>query len=430
MKTKRNPDSIKLLPTVPLRKSPRKNIKNIFNNRGGGVGGIQHQLLLGPTLQRQAKKRRLRTKALLAKQGKGQPTSAAATTTAIATTTFEKGEARREGKLDDGSLCQSLLPCRKVSPVTPEMALSKMRQTKSNKEDVLLSQAMNSWPKVSSVTTEKTPTIPTTRKIETTRKTKIKPKVMKEVRTVPKKARMSRSDYGNKRINHNFHPLHQPPGLPSGQVESARAQHNSPQPNSSPYGSLFSSSLISQTPVPILVTIPSVSASSSLLEQLSIESLTMELALKRKMTVLRRREIALHGLVEARHIKTIFAYLAIVKVLQEGDEFQPAVASLVNNALVAGQLLLKQNLMNGFTSPRAFGGLAYSAIKAKIFSDHLCETIGTSLGTIPITLEALMMTGLTLTESEEILPLLLPIEEDIKMNIISLGKVFATIGSC
>ena len=379
MKTKRNPDSIKLLPTVPLRKSPRKNIKNIFN-RGGGVGGIQHQLLLGPTLERQAKKRRLRTKALLAKQGKGQPTSAAAAAIAT-TTTFEKGEARREGKLDDGSLCQALLPCRKVSPVTPEMALSKMRETKSNKEDVLLSQAMNSWPKVSSVTTEKTPTIPTTRK------TKIKPKVMKEVRKVPKKARMSRSDYGNKRINHNFHPLHKPPGLPSGQVESARAQHNSPQPNSSPYGSLFSSSLISQTPVPILVTIPSVSASSSLLEQLSIESLTMELALKRKMTVLRQREIALHGLVKARHIKTIFAYLAIVKVLREGDEFQPAVASLVNNAMVAGQLLLKQNLMNGFTSPRALGGLAFSAIKAEcefvvpdpLEATELCSRVSTSL---------------------------------------------------
>jgi hypothetical protein len=163
------------------------------------------------------------------------------------------------------------------------------------------------------------------------------------------------------------------------------------------------------------------------LEQFSLDQLRIELAMKKRLTVLRRRKVAMQALMTAADMTSIFASLAVVKDIHRGDELHPVASSLVNDAQITGELLLTRSLVDRFTSPRSFGGLAFSHSKAQILINHLFQTIVPSFGTIPITAEILVATGFPVVDSIELLPHIRVIVDDIRAKISSLANVLVTV---
>jgi hypothetical protein len=162
----------------------------------------------------------------------------------------------------------------------------------------------------------------------------------------------------------------------------------------------------------------------------ALDSLIQQAASQRNLTLLRRRKFAMEALMSATDLSTIYAAMAIVKDLHQGcsSELHPMAAQLVSEAQRAGQMLLTQSLANRFTSPRCFGGLAYSDTKAHILIQHINQTIGPHLvGTMIITVEKLVALGLPWGDSMEITPYLRLIVDEIRRKFYSLTEMLLTI---
>jgi hypothetical protein len=140
------------------------------------------------------------------------------------------------------------------------------------------------------------------------------------------------------------------------------------------------------------------------MRHMPLEQLAMEVACKRRITLLRRRKVALEALMIATDLPSLFAALRIVGELHDSSEFHPVAARLVEDAQMAGRGLLQQSLVERFTSPRAFGGLAFSDTKALLLIDHIFRILGPSLGTVHLTVEKLVSNGFPLMDSIEMLP--------------------------
>jgi hypothetical protein len=136
-----------------------------------------------------------------------------------------------------------------------------------------------------------------------------------------------------------------------------------------------------------------------------------------------RRLRSLEALIESQDLATIHASLTLVNQLHVACELHPSAVTLVNDAGVASRYLMYQSLMEQFTRPMSFGGLAYSDTKAKGLITHLFNSIGPSFWTSDFDQTELEGAGLSKLDSRKTLPHLRIIGEEIRTKLENIRRV-------
>lgn len=370
-------------PKQPERKSLRKK-KNV----------IRHQLLLGPTLERQERMRRLQEKER-AKLEVQQTT---------------QKETKVDIDDDDLPISQVIIPLamRKVSPVAPDILGAKIDKELKTKRETKKADSKTPAP------AKKTLAIKKQIKVE-------KSKTSTESRKTP----------GVKAVKPKkpHRPLRTPEPVQeatvSERIQERRTQHRTPQKISRPlFPSIPRLSPSSSTIHAITPEHPDTSMESSSLDELR----KMELQAQHRLIILKRRKVAIQSLVTAMDFASIYASLAIVKELHVGVlHFNPMAAALVTDAEVAGRLLLTQSLMDRFTGIRVFGGLAFSEGKARALIDHLFQTVELFSGTIPITARLLVRIGVPSTDAIDMVPHIRVIVDEIQTKVFYLSRMLRAV---
>lgn len=120
---------------------------------------------------------------------------------------------------------------------------------------------------------------------------------------------------------------------------------------------------------------------------------------------------------------SIRAALGLVKELFEGyDEIPPEVFQLANDAEVTSRYLMFQSLRDILTSPKSFGGLAFSDIKATSLINQVFEAMGPNLYIEVVSIEKMQLVGASTVDSRKLLPFVNTIGEEVRKKEMALKK--------
>jgi hypothetical protein len=136
-----------------------------------------------------------------------------------------------------------------------------------------------------------------------------------------------------------------------------------------------------------------------------------------------KQQRALSALMASTELISIRASLGLVKELFEGyDEVPPEVFQLANDAEVTSRYLMFQSLSDILTSPKSFGGLAISDIKATSLINQLFEAMGHNLYIEVVSIEKMQLVGASIVDSRKLLPLVKTIGEEVRKKEMALKK--------
>jgi hypothetical protein len=152
----------------------------------------------------------------------------------------------------------------------------------------------------------------------------------------------------------------------------------------------------------------------------SSNQLWAQAVVQRRMNVIRRKTLAIEALTTATDVPSIFSSLWAFCQLHDGVKTDPVALNLASDAQTTGNLMLTHWLTEKFTSPRCFGGLAFSDVQSHILINRILNAFGASFGALDITTERLAAIGIPASVSAEILPHLSVIVGEIRARIHSL----------
>lgn len=138
----------------------------------------------------------------------------------------------------------------------------------------------------------------------------------------------------------------------------------------------------------------------------------------------RRRQYALEATMAATDVPTIFASLSILKESYKSTtEWHPSVAQIVLQTRAKGLNLLNRALVRAFGESIFAGGLGYSQVKARVLgtiaADLLAEQL---LGNMSVMPEQLVASGVSIGETIEILPTLKLIARETRLKFFVLAE--------
>jgi len=396
-------------PKPATRKSPRRQrLKFKITNE------IHHQLLLGPTLARQAKKRK--TSEI---EGKGNQSLAGSPQTL-------KGNIKKALDAVSQVKASPKPPVgRKISPASPakRSSLSQFREVAQKGDDsatnspinkVCLAKTCPQSPErrkispASPVTpdsvhsTDASPTRKTKSVLKFDRKRKSKDEGSKE----PKKnIKRSRKNSRNPSSSSDRRPTHDSAVI----SETAASRIPAPdttQPNNPPERE-------SRVPCERALS----DSRRSLYDSQSYNQMLMEATVQRRMNVIRRKKLAVEALMAATDIPSIFSSLWAFRQLHDGGRTAPIAMNLASDAQTTGHIMLTQWLTEKFTSPRCFGGLAFSDRESHLLVNIILDSFGASFGALDITARRLVSVGIPASAAVEIHPIVACMVREIRDKI-------------
>ena len=367
--------------TETPRKSPRKRQQATKSFRYSPPTVIRHQLLLGPTLARQAKKRKDREEAAPQKRkshkqkrisppsrfsqkmspsrefGKfsprrrgrsgGSTTATATTTTTTTTTIFTPTKGKKSSE---------------ASPVTPDNIESKSKKRDAN--------SVLNFDSRKSVSEKK----------KSSKKKKVKAKGSDE----PDEKASAKARARSSSISTDY--VHASRYGRTGEVLQ--------DPDISSTTAVTASSSSSSQPEALHLRCAAGSDSGiqPINKQTQEQGLQQQTLMIKK---LRQREFATRALMVAQDMQSIYAALWVFDQVHEGnmETMDEMALTLWSNNQDSGTYLLTKYLLDKFTSPHCYGGLGYSDMDAHFLINKILEAFGSAFGAFEITFERLVEVG-------------------------------------